>query len=106
MPKKSLVYVESPFAGDLSRNASYLRFVIRDSIKRGEAPFASHGFYTQFLDDKIPEQRALGIELGECFRLKCSLTAFYVDFGWSKGMLEGLRTCQQKGLPHEFRDIL
>lgn len=48
-----LVIIESPYAGDVDRNLEYLRAAMRDCLKRGEAPFASHALYTQpgVLDD-------------------------------------------------------
>ena len=40
------VIIESPYTGDVERNLEYARRCMRDSIKRGEAPFASHLLYT------------------------------------------------------------
>ena len=53
------VIIESPYAGDVERNLRYLRACTRDSLMRGEAPFASHAIYSQpgVLDDHDPEQR-------------------------------------------------
>lgn len=42
-----LVIIESPFAGDVVRNLRYLRACMRDCLRRGEAPYASHALYTQ-----------------------------------------------------------
>ena len=60
------VIVESPYAGDIERNLAYARAGIRDCLKRGEAPIASHLLYTQpgILDDDDGEERQLGIEAG------------------------------------------
>src|SRR5690606_40243334 len=57
---RRLVIVESPYAAkeffDRVRNQDYARAALRDSLLRGEAPFASHLLYTQagVLDDDIP----------------------------------------------------
>lgn len=40
------VIIESPYAGNVEANATYLRRCLRDSLLRGEAPFASHAIYT------------------------------------------------------------
>lgn len=89
-----LVIIESPYAGDIERNTRYLRACMADSLHRGEAPIASHGPYTQpgVLDDNDPEQRALGIRAGFLWRERVPdvVTAFYLDFGWSPGMLAAL----------------
>ncbi len=53
------VIIESPFAASngysVEENLAYLRAAMRDCLKRGEAPFASHGLYTQpgVLDDDV-----------------------------------------------------
>lgn len=69
----------------------YLRACIRDSLMRGEAPFASHAIYTQpgVLDDLIPHERLFGIHAGFAWRRFASCTALYVDLGLSQGMLIG-----------------
>lgn len=101
------VIVESPFAGDIERNVAYAREALADCLRRGEAPLASHLLYTQpgVLDDSVTEQRALGIAAGFCWRAVAELTAFYVDFGWSPGMLEAFRVCVDGELPYERRYI-
>lgn len=83
-----IVIIESPYAGHVSRNLSYARAAMHDSIMRAEVPLASHLLYTQagILDDDDHEQRALGIRLGyELWRF-ADIIAFYVDLGWSPGM--------------------
>lgn len=82
------VIIESPYAGDVERNLRYLRACIRDSLMRGEAPFASHGLYTQpgVLDDHDPEQRRMGIEAGFAWWRGTEAVVFYEDLGWSPGM--------------------
>jgi hypothetical protein len=54
-----LVVVESPYAGNIERNLRYLRACMADCLRRGEAPFASHGLYTQpgVLRDELPKDR-------------------------------------------------
>lgn len=55
-----LVLLESPYAGNVELNVTYARACMRDCLKRGEAPFASHLLYTQpgVLDDLVPNERA------------------------------------------------
>jgi hypothetical protein len=49
------VVIESPFAprkgSGTATHMIYLRWAIRDSLGRGEAPYASYGFYPQALED-------------------------------------------------------
>jgi len=66
-----LVYVESPFKGEnwelTARNVYYARLCVRDCLKRGEAPYASHLFFTQagILNDAIQAERDLGSSASE-----------------------------------------
>lgn len=99
------VIIESPYAGDVERNLAYLRRCLADSLERGEAPFASHGLYTQpgVLNDDVPEERDHGIRAGFAWAEVADARVFYVDLGWSNGML--LASAQQDGLPHDIRSI-
>lgn len=73
------VIIESPYAGDIDRNLRYLRACMADCLRRGEAPFASHGLYTQpgVLDDDKPDERKLGIEAGFAWRDVAEMTVVY-----------------------------
>jgi hypothetical protein len=105
MPRP-LVFVESPYAGDVAANRLYLQKCILDSINRGENPYASHGFFTQYLDDTVLAERRWGIDLGNQWRMVCDLTVFYYDLGWSAGMIEGLEFCNKHNCRYEMRMIL
>lgn len=85
-----LTIIESPYAGDIDRNVRYARACMADSLKRGEAPLASHLLYTQpgILDDSIAEERALGIAAGLAWLKVADRHVFYTDLGWSSGMRE------------------
>ena len=102
-----LVFVESPYAGDVARNEKYARLAMRDCIQRGEAPYASHLLYTQpyVLDDLVPEERKLGIEAGFEFAKVCARSVFYIDFGLSKGMLGGVENAVKAGRLVEYRKL-
>jgi hypothetical protein len=100
---RRLVYLESPFAGDRERNAAYLKAAMRDSLARGEAPFASHALYVQFLDDSIPEERELGIAAGLAWGLKAEATVVYMDLGVSPGMQRGIDAAHAVKRPVEQR---
>ena len=88
------VIIESPFAGktdeEKQANIDYARKACMHAITQGYVPFASHLFFTQFLDDNNPDQRALGIEMGYDFWDKADIICFYIDRGMSPGMKEAL----------------
>lgn len=102
------VIIESPFAGDVQANIEYARKAVRNSILKGEAPFASHLLYTQegILDDNNPEERKLGIDVGLTLCKDFDLTAVYTDKGISKGMEYGIQAAKDAGRPIEFRSLM
>lgn len=101
------VIVESPFAGDVTLNVAYLRACMSDCIHRGEAPFASHGLYTQpgVLRDGVPEERKLGIEAGFEWREVAAKTVVYTDLGITVGMRYGIEHAAKLGHEIEFRTL-
>jgi hypothetical protein len=111
-----LVVVESPFAGarwdvppdaEQARALRYLRACMADAFSRGEAPFASHGLYTQphVLDDTIPEERQRGIHAGFAWGALASVRAFYLDLGMSGGMRAGLIEAHRLSQAVEYRRL-
>ena len=66
MTSRPLVIIESPFAGEISRNVTYARRAVAHAIHLGEAPIASHLLYTQpgVLLDHLSHERQLGITCG------------------------------------------
>lgn len=101
----TLVYLESPFAGDVERNTKYARACMLDSLKRGEAPFVSHLLYTQVLDDTDPLQRTTGIMAGFDWAAVATKTVVYTDLGVSGGMRAGLADATRRGRDIEFRTL-
>ncbi len=85
--------IESPFAGDVQRNLKFVRAAMRDSLLRGEAPFASHALYTQegVLDDGVAEQRKLGIEAGLAWSDVADVVVVYNNLGVTPGMEVGMK---------------
>ena len=85
---KKIAIIESPYAGEIERNVRYARAAMRDSLNRGEAPYASHLLYTQegVLRDELPAEREWGISAGFAFRRVADVIAVYTDLGISRGM--------------------
>ena len=106
-----LAYIESPFKGDnwesTRRNVFYAKLCVRDSLLRGEAPYASHLFFTQagILNDAIQEERDLGIAAGQAMGDKFDLRAVYEDFGISGGMRYGIERALKLHQPIEYRQL-
>lgn len=105
------VVVESPYAGPtpahVERNLKYLRLCMRDCLNRGEAPFASHGLYTQdgVLDDAVPAERTKGIAAGFTWAEVAHKRVFYTDLGSSGGMVMAIKHASLLGQVPEFRSL-
>lgn len=101
------VYIESPYAGDIQRNENYAKECVIDSLLRGEAPFASHLFYTQkgILNDEVSYERDMGILAGQAWAREADIIAIYVDNGISNGMRFGIEQAVLAKQKIEYRRI-
>ena len=103
------VVIESPYRGhstvERERNRRYAISCMIDSMKRGEAPYASHLLYTQFLNEENKNERNLGIEMGLTWGEEAELVAVYKDLGVSKGMTLGIRRAKKNGKTIEYRKL-
>jgi hypothetical protein len=101
----NLVIIESPYAGDVESNLTYARKCVRDSLLRGEDPLASHLLYTQegILNDSVPEERARGMSAGLRWYAVADKVIFYLDRGFSSGMIEALIAAKNYSVEIEFR---
>jgi hypothetical protein len=76
---------------DAEENLKYIKALCRAvALMRGDEPLASHLFCTQFLEDKNPEERRRGIEIGLAWGARAELTIVGIDRGISPGMIEGI----------------
>lgn len=107
--KREQVQFESPFgadnADDVLRNVAYAYIGMRDSLLRGEAPFASHLLYTQMLDDRDAKEREIGIEAGLEIGKWAVRTVVYQDLGISRGMKYGIENAESMNRPVEYRRL-
>lgn len=107
--KQRIVQFESPFgapdADGIVLNVAYALIGMRDSLLRGEAPFASHLLYTQMLDDEKPDERKMGIMAGLAIGSHADATVVYEDLGISRGMQLGIDHAEELGRPVERRRL-
>lgn len=103
------VVIESPYAASADRsvedNVTYAQACLLDSLSRGESPIASHLLYPQVLDDRDPLQRAQGVMSGLLWLLHADLQVFYVDFGYSHGMIGAKDYGASHGIPQKERRL-
>ncbi len=98
-----LVFVCSPYRGDVEYNTSRAQGYCRYASREGVIPFAPHLHNPQFLDDNIPEERQTGMQLGlhvlkRCEELWC--------FGnkLTEGMEAEIRAALQWKIPIKYFD--
>lgn len=107
------VVIESPYSAvtpwGVQRHIKYLRACLRDSLLKGEAPFASHGLYTLegVLDESDEHDRTKGMEAGFAWLSPAAIAAdiVYCDLGLSAGMLAGIQKARKNGVVVEFREL-
>jgi hypothetical protein len=103
--RQPLSIIETPYSGDVDGNIAYARACLLDSLRRGEAPIASHLLHTQVLDDMRPDERSLGIEAGLAWYRVATKCVVYSDRGISAGMKMGIDRAMQHDVAVEYRSI-
>lgn len=66
-----LVYIASPYAGDIEKNVAFAKAACRYAAAQGCTPVAVHLMYPQFLDDQVPEEREAGLRMGRRVLAAC-----------------------------------
>ena len=107
MERPRRVILESPYSGDTEKNVEYARACVRDCVLRNESALASHLLWTQegILNDNIPQERGLGINMGLVWGEVADATVVYTDLGITEGMMIGIRHADLASRPVEFRSI-
>ncbi|SDN09631.1 DUF4406 domain-containing protein [Acetanaerobacterium elongatum] len=67
-----IVYICSPYAGDIEKNVKAARDYCRFAVGKGFIPIAPHLLFPQFMDDTNPQERELGLFFGNALMSKCS----------------------------------
>ena len=69
---RPVVYVCSPFSGNLESNVENTRRYCRFAVDSGFVPFAPHLLFPQFMYDEVPEERELALFMGIVMLTKCA----------------------------------
>lgn len=101
----TMVVLESPLAGDFETNRRYALWCAYDCYLRGEAVYASHLIYTQFLNDMAPHERTYGIVSGFKWAKHANYAVFYTDLGMSPGMEKAQNKWLADRKPVVFRTL-
>ena len=71
MTEGKLVYIASPYAGDVEGNVAFAKAACRYAAAQGYTPVAVHLMYPQFLDDRVPKERETGLKMGRRVLAAC-----------------------------------
>ena len=93
-----LIYVASPYAGDVEANVRFAATACRYVMEQGHAFFAPHLLYPAILDDSVPSERALGMAMGILMLGKCDELWAFGD-RISSGMKAEMEEAVRLGIP-------
>lgn len=98
---RPIVYICSPFAGDIETNIKAARRFSRFAVDSGCIPIAPHLLFPQFLNDEKLDERQLGLFFGNVIMSKCAEVWVFGDH-ISNGMDEEIKRARRKGYPIRY----
>ena len=98
---RELVYIISPYAGDIEANVAFAIRCCRMAIQQGYTPIAVHLLSPQILNDLDPAERTVGLELGLEVLRHCA-EAWVCGSRISPGMEGEIQAAQQLGIPIRY----
>ena len=99
LPDKPLVYVASPFAGDVERNVMNARRYCRFVVESGAIPLAPHLLLPQFMSEKTEREKAMFMNmvfLGKCEQL------WVFGERITEGMAAEIAKAEKRGMPIRY----
>jgi len=93
-----LIFVASPYAGDIEKNIDFAKKACRHVLNEGNAFFCPHLLYPQILDEDKEDERKLGINMGKKFLNKCDELWLFGNH-ISSGIFEEIEFARSKGIP-------
>ena len=94
---RPIVFICSPFAGDIENNVKAARRYCRFAVEIGYIPFAPHLLFPQFLDDTDPRERELGLLFGIALMSKCAEVWVFGE-KVSAGMAKEIEKAEKRGM--------
>lgn len=99
-----LIYICSPFSGDVEGNIKRAQEYCKEAIRAGYTPIAPHLLYPQILDDTNSMERELGIQMGLNILEICDeIWVFGQDL--TAGMDREVKFAKQKNIPVIYKSI-
>lgn len=98
---RPLVYICSPYAGEVERNVNMARVYSRFAVRNACIPLASHLLYPQFMDDGNPAERNLALFMGLVLLTKCD-QVWVFGREVSAGMAAEIAKAEKKKIPVRY----
>lgn len=102
-PYRPLVFICSPFAGDVNRNIAAARQYCKFAVSNGNIPFAPHLLFPQFLNDGNLYDRETGMVMGLAMLTKCKEVWVFGD-NHTPGMRREIKKAKLKHIPIRYFD--
>ncbi len=102
-PSPRVVFVSSPYRGDVPRNLAIARAAAHQVFQAGHVPVVAHMYIPQVLDDDDPVERALGIDAA--LVLLARSDEVWVFGEPSEGMRMEIDEAHRLGLPVSHRPL-
>lgn len=100
---KPLVFICSPFAGDIEQNISKARVYSRFAVSKNCIPIASHLLFPQFMEDDDAEERSLALYMGMVLMSKCQeVWCFRSNNKISRGMAVEIEKARKRNIPIRY----
>lgn len=98
MSENKLVYICSPYAGDIEKNVEFAKAACMYAMRQNCTPVAVHLLYPQLLDDSEPVQRQAGIRMGLRI-LEAADELWLCGSRISEGMRAEIAAAKRLGIP-------
>lgn len=93
---RPIVYICSPFSGNVEENVENARRYCRFAVDKGYIPIAPHLLFPQFLDDNNFIEREMGIHFGNVLMSHCAEVWVFGEY-ISSGMNAEIDRAKRKG---------
>lgn len=101
---RPLVYICSPYSGDVENNVEVARRFCAHAVAHRKIPLAPHLHYPQFMDDNDPDTRELAMFFNRILLSKCEAVWVYTE-RVSPGMRAEIEWAHHLELPIKYFDV-
>ncbi len=93
-----LIYVASPYRGDIEQNTEYAETCCHFVLEQGGIFYCPHLLLPHVLDENVPSEREMALEIGKEMLLKCDEVWAFGD-RISEGMAGEITFAEKNDIP-------